>query len=223
MAKTTAQANASARKRRADAERSITAITNAALDALASDPDVSMAAIARRAGVVRATIYMHFPTRESLLDAVMEEATGRVAEAIRNAEPNRGEPKEALERVILATWKQLSEFHNILQINMRRLSAKELRRRHLPMTTQFIPLLQRGIEGPLLMLNLLRFREIADYSDFPDLAPTEPISGSAAYDRYVRHTLPFLAASGGSVEFYGTGGHTFVGPPDERWDRVMLI
>ncbi len=73
------------------------------------------------------------------------------------------------------------------------------------------------------MLNLLRFREIADYSGFPDLAPPEPISGSAAYDRYVRHTLPFLAASGGSVEFYGTGGDTFVGPPDERWDRVMLI
>ena len=51
-------------------------------------------------------------------------------------------------------------------------------------------LFQRGIEGPLLMLNLLRFREIADYSGFPDLAPLEPISGSAAYDRYVRHTLP---------------------------------
>jgi AcrR family transcriptional regulator len=144
MAKTTAQGKASAPKRRADAERSITAITNAAVEALASDPDASMAAIARRAGVVRATIYMHFPTRESLLDAVMEEATGRVAEAIRNAEPGRGEPKEAFERVILATWRQLSEFHSILQINMRRLSAQELRRRHLPMTTQFIPLLERG-------------------------------------------------------------------------------
>src|SRR5207249_6326255 len=59
------------------------------------------------AGVVRATIYMHFPTRESLLDAVMEEATGRVAEAIRQAEPDRGVPREALERVILATWRQL--------------------------------------------------------------------------------------------------------------------
>src|SRR6266699_2256059 len=141
MAKTTAQAKAPARKRRADAERSI---TDTALEALASDPDASMAAIARRAGVVRATIYMHFPTRESLLDAVMEEATGRVAEAIRQAEPDRGEPREALERVILATWRQLSEFHNILQINMRRLSAQELRRRHLPMTTQFIPLLERG-------------------------------------------------------------------------------
>jgi TetR/AcrR family transcriptional repressor of mexCD-oprJ operon len=144
MAKTNTKPVASVRKRRADAERNIQAIIDAAVEALASDPDASMAAIARRAGVVRATIYMHFPTREALLDAVMEEATGRVAEAIRLAEPDRGEPMEALERVILATWRQLSEFHNILQINMNRLSAQELRRRHLPMTTQFIPLLERG-------------------------------------------------------------------------------
>jgi AcrR family transcriptional regulator len=87
---------------------------------------------------------MHFPTRESLLDAVMEHATGLVADAIRGAEPDCGEPKEALERVIRATWKQLSQFHSVLGINIARLSAKELRRRHLPMTTQFIPLLERG-------------------------------------------------------------------------------
>ena len=106
MAKTKTQTDASApKRRRADAERSITAITNAALEALASDPDASMAEIARRAGVVRATIYMHFPTRESLLDAVMEHATAQVAEATRTAEPDRGEPKEALERVLLATWR----------------------------------------------------------------------------------------------------------------------
>jgi TetR/AcrR family transcriptional repressor of mexCD-oprJ operon len=145
MTKAKTQTTASApKRRRADAERSIASITQAALEALASDPDVSMAEIARRAGVVRATIYMHFPTREALLDAVMEHATGQVADAIREAEPGRGQPEEALERVILATWKQLSEFHGVLQINMNRLSAQELRRRHLPMTTQFIPLLERG-------------------------------------------------------------------------------
>ncbi len=146
MSKTKIQtAQASARKhRRADAERSISSIIDAALEALASDPNASMAEIARRAGVVRATVYMHFPTRESLLDAVMEHATGLVAEAIRQAEPNHGEPTEALERVIRATWKQLSQFHSVLGINISRLSAKELRRRHLPMTTQFIPLLERG-------------------------------------------------------------------------------
>src|SRR6058998_2735947 len=101
MPKTKTKTEASApKRRRADAERSIASITNAALEALAGDPDVSMAEIARRAGVVRATIYMHFPTREALLDAVMEHATGRVAEAIRQAEPDHGEPREALERVI---------------------------------------------------------------------------------------------------------------------------
>jgi hypothetical protein len=73
------------------------------------------------------------------------------------------------------------------------------------------------------MLNLLRFRALADYSAFPELAPAEPISGAEAYDRYVRHTTPFLIASGGSVEFFGTGGHYFVGPAVERWDVIMLV
>lgn len=135
---------ASARKRRADAERSVEAIVSGALDALASNPDASMAEIARHAGVVRATIYMHFPTREALLDAVMENATTQVAEATRAAEPDRGEPAEALERVLRATWKQLDRFHAVLGINIGRLTATELRRRHLPITTQYIPLLERG-------------------------------------------------------------------------------
>ena len=144
MTETKTQTNASARKRRADAERSITAIVNGALEALANNPDTSMAEIARRAGVARATIYMHFPTREALLDAVMENATTQVADATRAAEPDRGEPSEALERVLLATWKQLNQFHAVLGINIGRLSAKELRHRHLPITSQYIPLLQRG-------------------------------------------------------------------------------
>jgi TetR/AcrR family transcriptional regulator, mexCD-oprJ operon repressor len=146
MSKTKTQtAQASARKhRRADAERNTTAIIHAALEALANDPDVSMAEIARRAGVVRATVYMHFPTRESLLDAVMEDAVGQVAEATRAAEPTKGEPEEALERVLRATWHKLSDFQTLLAINTSRLSAKELHRRHQPVMTLFAPLIERG-------------------------------------------------------------------------------
>ena len=143
MAKTTAT-KASARKRRADADRSVAAILDAALEALASDPDSSMAEIARRAGVVRATIYVHFPTRTALLDAVMEYAVGQVVEAMRGAEPQRGEPVEALERVLRATWRQLGQFHGLLALNMGRLSAEELHRRHRPMLDQIEPLIERG-------------------------------------------------------------------------------
>jgi AcrR family transcriptional regulator len=132
------------RRRRADAERSVAAILDAGLEALASDPDSSMSEIARRAGVVRATVYVHFPTRTDLLDAVMEHATAQVVEAMRGAEPHRGEPAEALERVLRATWRQLAQFHGLLALNAARLSVEELHRRHVPMLDQIEPLIERG-------------------------------------------------------------------------------
>ena len=145
MAKRTTRAEAAPpKRRRADAERSVAAILDAALAALASDPDSSMSEIARRAGVVRATIYVHFPTRESLLDAVMEYAIDQVVEAMAGAEPQRSEPAEALERVLRATWRQLAQFHGLLALNTARLSAEELRRRHVPMLDQLEPLIERG-------------------------------------------------------------------------------
>ncbi len=132
------------KRRRADADRSVAAILDAALEALASDPDSSMSEIARRAGVVRATVYVHFPTRETLLDAVMEYAVGQVAEATRGAEPDLGEPAEALARVLRATWRRLAQFHWLLAINTARLSAEELHRRHRPVLDQLEPLIERG-------------------------------------------------------------------------------
>jgi hypothetical protein len=82
---------------------------------------------------------------------------------------------------------------------------------------------QRGIAGPVFMLNLLRFREVADYSADPELAPAMPISGAAAFDRYVAHTLPYLEQSGGALLFLGAGGGFLIGPAEERWDRAMLV
>ena len=81
----------------------------------------------------------------------------------------------------------------------------------------------RGIKGEVVMLNLLRFRKVADYSAAPELAPQTPISGAEAYDLYVAHTLPFLKASGGELMFLGAGGTFLVGPDSERWDMVMLV
>src|SRR5262245_66667137 len=79
----------------------------------------------------------------------------------------------------------------------------------------------RGLQGEVVMLNLLRFRAIADYSASPAVAPAAPISGAEAYDRYVAHTLPYLRRSGGDILFLGDGGGFLIGPPDESWDRVM--
>lgn len=55
----------------------------------------------------------------------------------------------------------------------------------------------RNMTGRGFMLNLLRFRAVADYSAAPDFAPDHPVSGEAAYRRYMDHTMPHLAKSGG--------------------------
>lgn len=73
------------------------------------------------------------------------------------------------------------------------------------------------------MLNLLRLREIADYTTHPELAPPALISGREAFDKYVEHTLPFLLESGGELVYLGTGGDYFVGPPNQGWDMAMLV
>jgi hypothetical protein len=83
--------------------------------------------------------------------------------------------------------------------------------------------MQRGIAGEVVMLNLLRFRETADYAAFPKLAPPAPISGAEAFRKYIDHTLPFLKQSGGELMFLGDGGNFLIGPQDERWDLAMLV
>jgi hypothetical protein len=64
---------------------------------------------------------------------------------------------------------------------------------------------------------------VADYSATPRLAPAHPISGAAAYQRYIEHTLPHLRASGGELILLGTGGSFLIGPAHERWDAAMLV
>jgi len=83
--------------------------------------------------------------------------------------------------------------------------------------------LNRGITGSLVMLNLLRFRAIADYSASPQLAPATPIAGELAYRLYMEHTMPHLEKSGGKLLFFGRGGAFLIGPENERWDAAMLV
>jgi AcrR family transcriptional regulator len=131
------------RQRRADAERSIARILDASVDALANDPDASMAEIARQAGVVRATVYVHFPTREALIEAVTDRAISEATEVIAAAEPERGDAAEALRRVVTGAWRTLGRYHALVAINTE-LPPAELHRRHQPVIAALVPLIERG-------------------------------------------------------------------------------
>ncbi len=81
----------------------------------------------------------------------------------------------------------------------------------------------RRITGSVVMLNLLRYREMADYSASPELAPAKPITGEVAYLLYMKHCMPPLERFGGELLFFGRGGDFLIGPADERWDAAMLV
>ena len=143
MAATRKLSPPSPRRRRADAERSVVRILEATIDVLASDPEASMSEIARHAGVVRATVYVHFPARDSLIAAATDRAIAEVVRVIEEAEPDRGAPAEALARVVAATWRALGRFHGLIAINTR-LPDADIDHRHNPALARLYPLVQRG-------------------------------------------------------------------------------
>ena len=71
---------------------------------------------------------------------------------------------------------------------------------------------------PLVMVNLLRFRDQAD-----DLDGRAPRSGRAAYAEYSRQVMPLLAAVGGKPLWMGRAHASLVAPEGEAWDEVLLV
>ncbi|WP_327590556.1 TetR/AcrR family transcriptional regulator [Nonomuraea sp. NBC_00507] len=103
-----------ARDLRADARRNTSAILDAALACLARDPDVSMGEIAKAAGVGRATLYGHFPSRAELVDAVFAHAAERAEQAL-SAVDTAGDPHHALADLIASSWRLVTEFRALLR------------------------------------------------------------------------------------------------------------
>lgn len=75
-------------------------------------------------------------------------------------------------------------------------------------------------ETPILMLNLLRYRDAAAY---PDDSGHAPCSGREAYKRYSRTALNKVQGVGGSVELLATAHVALIAPAEEQWDEVLLV
>lgn len=128
-------------KRRADAERNLHRIIEAATVVLAANPGASMAEIAEASGLVRATLYRHFPTRDDLLRAMYGAALDEALQAIISVEPERGKTADALARVVDALL-VVGDRYRILSEERRR--YPELREREEEVGAPLIALIDRG-------------------------------------------------------------------------------
>jgi hypothetical protein len=91
-----------------------------------------------------------------------------------------------------------------------------------PTADQVRALRDAGPDGPVTMVNLLKFRDRARY---PEGSGEAPCSGAEAYDRYER---AFAGNPAGQAEilFQGPVNQVFIGKsgsPEVDWDKVLIV
>jgi uncharacterized protein (DUF1330 family) len=76
-------------------------------------------------------------------------------------------------------------------------------------------------DKPITNLNLLRFRDVAEYGAGSALPPC---SGREAYfGRYAVGVMPIVTRLGAHVIWSGAAKSHLVCPDDERWDEVLIM
>ena len=76
-------------------------------------------------------------------------------------------------------------------------------------------------DAPILMLNLLRYREAADY---PPGSTHSPCSGREAYRRYSRTALAKVQGVGGRVELLAAAQVALIAPDgDNALRRIAIV
>ncbi|WP_405609894.1 TetR/AcrR family transcriptional regulator [Streptomyces sp. NBC_01508] len=129
--------------RRADAQRNIDAILDAAVDCLARRPDTTLAEIAKAAGVGRVTLYGHFASRADLVDAAMARVLEH-GDAVLEPLDLDGDPREALERLVATSWRLIQQSRSLLVAAQKELSAARIRDLHAGPAERAERLLARG-------------------------------------------------------------------------------
>ena len=83
-----------------------------------------------------------------------------------------------------------------------------------PNPEQFRQLSESAESGPVVMLNLLKFKPQADDGGE---------SGASAYRRYGDAAVRMIEDQGGRLLWAGSADQILIGDPEQDWDQVLLV
>ena len=79
-------------------------------------------------------------------------------------------------------------------------------------------MLEPGPDGPIYMVNLLKFKEHAEYEDGRET----DLTGRQAYELYGRGVAGLLPDYGGKIVFAGDVTFLMLGQVEELWDEIAI-
>jgi uncharacterized protein (DUF1330 family) len=78
-------------------------------------------------------------------------------------------------------------------------------------------------DGPVIMLNLNRYRARAAYDAEPRDRVDPDVTGREAYERYAVVALPTLERVGGRVLWHAASPGTVIGDGSDRYDEIIAV
>ncbi|MDC1368552.1 hypothetical protein N8290_03215, partial [Pseudomonadales bacterium] len=87
-----------------------------------------------------------------------------------------------------------------------------------PNEAQLKGFFEPGAEGPIFMVNLLKFKARAEYED----GRASDLTGEQAYNLYGAAVSMLLKEFGGGAIFSGTVERLMLGEVEELWDKVAI-
>ena len=139
--------------RRADAEHNSGRILDAAAEVLRRSPTASMADIAQAAGLGRVTVYGHFPSRESLVEATLSRLLER-GERVLSEVDLTVEPQRALVALVEASWQLTADAGAVLEAAQNALPTDRVQQLHAVPALRVESLLRRGQDAGVFRTDL---------------------------------------------------------------------
>jgi AcrR family transcriptional regulator len=120
-------------------------VLDAAITVLGRRADASVEDIAAEAGVVRQTVYAHFPSRGALLGAVVEHITAETARTLDGLDLDTVPASDALRRWLEASWEIVERYPLLLSpVLATATTTGDNREQHRPVTARLTELIRHG-------------------------------------------------------------------------------
>ena len=88
-----------------------------------------------------------------------------------------------------------------------------------PTAEQLQRFLNSDFTGPVCMVNLLKFKDKAEYEDDRET----DLTGQEAYGLYGEQMRAFVLSKGGKFIFYSAAWQMILGSVEEEWDTVAIV